>query len=132
MRKNHPAAVALREAAVAFTAASREPVRDPRDRAFLRADRALQRAALRFAASLEDGPEVLTLPGGQQVVPYTVKCYRPGCSRRKHGYLTIYRGGGAFYNRRGKLLADLREQDFACPEHGVVDGSAPFLYRDTE
>jgi len=75
----------------------------------------------------------ITLPGGQQAVPYSVKCYRPGCRRRKHGYLTIHRshlGGGAFYNKRGELLADLREQNFACPEHGISDGSAPFLYED--
>jgi hypothetical protein len=63
---------------------------------------------------------VLTLPGGQKVVPYRVKCHRSGCHRVKSGYLTIHRshlGGGAFYNKRGKLLADLREQNFVCHEH---------------
>jgi len=77
----------------------------------------------------------ITLPNGQRVVPYTVKCYRVGCRRRCRGYLTVHRselGGGAFYNRRGTLLADLRDQDYVCREHGIVDGSAPFLYRDED
>ena len=65
--------------------------------------------------------------------PYTLKCYSPGCPRRKRGYLTVQRshlGGGAFYNKRGQLLADLREVHFACREHGIADGSAPFLVED--
>jgi hypothetical protein len=80
-------------------------------------------------------PQELTLPGGVRAFPHTVKCYRPGCRRVKRGYLTVHRselGGGAFYNKRGTLLADLRETDFACTEHGVSDGSAPFLYPDPE
>ena len=77
--------------------------------------------------------KVITLPNGVEARPYRVKCYRPGCRRTKSGYLTTHRshlGGGAFYDKRGKLLADLRQVDFACPEHGIDDGSAPFLYPD--
>ena len=79
--------------------------------------------------------ELITLPNGVLAKPCSVKCYRPGCRRTKHGYLTIHRshlGGGAFYDKRGNLLADLREVNFACPEHGIADGSAPFLYEDKE
>lgn len=49
------------------------------------------------------------------------------------GYLTVHRshlGGGAFYNKRGTLLADLRDVHFVCSRHGIADGSAPFLYED--
>jgi len=65
-------------------------------------------------------PRVITIPGGHRVVPYAVKCQRVGCRRRCRGYLTIHPGhlgGGAFYNKRGTLLADLRNQHYACPEH---------------
>jgi hypothetical protein len=78
---------------------------------------------------------MVILPGGHKTRPHTVKCYRQGCRRVKRGYLTAHRselGGGAFYDKRGRLLADLREQDFACKEHGIADGSAPFLFRDKE
>ena len=74
---------------------------------------------------------IVTLPGGQRARPVTVKCYRVGCRRRRRGYLAVERSpGGLLYNARGECIADLREQDYACREHGVVDGSAPFLYRD--
>lgn len=80
-------------------------------------------------------PKTITLPGNKPVRPYTVKCHIPGCRRVKRGYLTTQRshlGGGAFYDKRGKLLADLREVHFVCNEHGIADGSAPFLYEDVE
>lgn len=76
---------------------------------------------------------VITLPNGVKAVAFAVKCYRPGCRRVKRGYLTIHRshlGGGAFYDKRGNLLADLRNQNYACREHGIADGTAPFLYPD--
>jgi hypothetical protein len=79
--------------------------------------------------------KTLTLAGGHKVVPHVLRCHIPGCTRRKSGYLTIERshlGGGAFYNKRGDLLADLREVHFVCKEHGIADGSAPFLYEDKE
>jgi hypothetical protein len=75
----------------------------------------------------------ITLPGGVKAAPYNLKCHIPGCRRRKHGYLTVHRshlGGGAFYDKRGNLLADLRERHFVCSEHGIADGSAPFLIED--
>ncbi len=75
---------------------------------------------------------VITLPNGIKACAYSVKCYRPGCRRRKHGFLTINGHGGDFYDKRGTLLADLRQVDFACPEHGIADGSAPFLYEDRD
>lgn len=77
----------------------------------------------------------LILPGGHEVTPHILKCHIPGCRRRKYGYLTVHRshlGGGAFYNKRGELLADLRERHFVCSEHGIADGSAPFLIEDVE
>lgn len=76
-----------------------------------------------------------TLPGKLRVVQYTVKCHIQGCRRRKSGWLTTHRshlGGGAFYDGRGKFLADLREVHFVCSRHGISDGSAPFLYEDKE
>lgn len=77
----------------------------------------------------------VTLPGGVRVRPHVLKCHIPGCRRVKRGYLTVQRshlGGGAFYDKSGRLLADLREVHFVCKEHGIADGSAPFLYEDTE
>lgn len=79
--------------------------------------------------------ELVTLPNGEIVKPFSVKCDIPGCTRRKSGYLTIHRsnlGGGAFYDRRGNLLCDLRDRFFVCRRHGIVDGSAPFLIRDED
>lgn len=77
----------------------------------------------------------ITLPNGVVAKPHSVKCYRPACRRVKRGWLTTRRtdhGGGAFYDKRGALLADLREVEFACNEHGIADGSSPFLYPDKE
>ena len=79
--------------------------------------------------------KVITLPNGIKATPHVIPCYRPGCTRRKTGYLTTHSsnlGGGAFYDKKGNLLADLREVNFACSEHGIADGSAPFLYEDKE
>lgn len=69
--------------------------------------------------------------GGVEARAHNVKCYRCGCKKRKSGYLSTS-GEGQFYDRAGRLLANLRDQDFACSEHGIVDGSAPFLFRDDE
>ena len=75
----------------------------------------------------------ILLSGEVMARPHVVKCHIVGCRRVKRGYLTTHRsnlGGGAFYDKRGKLLADLREVHFVCNEHGIKDGSAPFLYED--
>jgi hypothetical protein len=77
--------------------------------------------------------KAITLPNGCKVVPHVLKCAISGCRRLKRGFLTAHRsdhGGGAFYDKQGKLLADLREVDFVCSRHGIADGSAPFLYED--
>ncbi len=79
--------------------------------------------------------KTVTLPGGIPARPHVLKCHIHGCRRTKSGYLTTQRshlGGGAFYDKRGNLLADLREVHFVCKEHGIHDGSAPFLYEDKE
>lgn len=141
MRPDHPALVALRKAAVAWATASREPARDVKDSAFKRVDRALQRAARRFA-ELRDpvlfGVSTfyrhhrVALPDGAEAYRVAVKCYHPGCRRVKFGYLTYTDQTGQLLDRQGRKLADLREQDFACSEHGIADGSAPFLQRDSE
>lgn len=72
----------------------------------------------------------MKLPGGVVATPYSVKCYATGCRRVKRGYLTTDRSpGGAFYDKRGNKLADLREQEFCCSDHGG-DREMPFLYPD--
>lgn len=75
--------------------------------------------------------QIVTLPGGIEAVPHRLKCAISGCRKNMGGYLgTDQSPGGRFYNKKGELLADLREVDFVCTRHGVVDGSAPFLYED--
>ncbi len=59
----------------------------------------------------------IRLPDGTKAIPFSVKCRVVGCRRRKRGYLTDSYGGGYFCTRRGKLLADLRDQEFVCTEH---------------
>lgn len=73
---------------------------------------------------------VVALRDGQAAIPWTVKCNVTGCRRVKRGYLTESYGNGAFYDKRGALLADLREKVFVCGEHGVKDHK--FLIEDKE
>ncbi len=56
-----------------------------------------------------------------------VKCYAVGCRRSTSGYV---RSDGGFLNSKGDLVANLREQDFACAKHGI--DKPAFLDRDTD
>lgn len=61
--------------------------------------------------------KAVALNNGIIAVPFRVKCLKTGCKHYKHGYLTEGAGGGAFYNKKGDFLADLRDKLFACTEH---------------
>jgi len=74
------------------------------------------------------GRRVGTLADGTRVVAHSVKCYAVGCRSRREGLLA--RGDGRFFSSSGRYLANLREQDYCCRDHGVAGGSAPFLHRD--
>lgn len=78
--------------------------------------------------SAQRSARIITLAGGVNAKPHQEKCYRPGCRRYKRGYIT--RDGGFYNDAKGEKLGDLREQDFACAEHGVGEGM--LLHRDSE
>ena len=77
---------------------------------------------MNFAINTDTGRKVpvIIIGDGLEVAPYSVKCRVTGCRKRVRGYLTVkssHLGGGAFYNKKGELLADLRNSQFVCPDH---------------